>query len=91
MWPGAPIHPDVRLGIEPGLLPTGELLHAGTHKRGSHLCRLLHGHIVREQYGEMRFSVTSPVQNAPFGHVEVASPAQSAVFREVASADCAFT
>ena len=30
----------------------------------------------------MRFSVTSPVQNAPFGHVEVASSVQSAVFRE---------
>ena len=30
----------------------------------------------------MRFSVTSPVQNAPFGHVEVASPVQSVLFRE---------
>ena len=30
----------------------------------------------------LRFSVTSPVQNAPFGHVEVASPAQSASLRK---------
>ena len=33
----------------------------------------------------MRFSVTSPTQNAPFGHVEVASPAQNALFRYVAA------
>ena len=58
------MRPGVQPGPSRGLLPTGELLHAGTHKRGSHLCRLRHGHIVREQYGEMRFSVTSPVQNA---------------------------
>ena len=30
----------------------------------------------------MCFSVTSPAQNAPFGHVEVASPAQNALLRE---------
>jgi len=30
----------------------------------------------------MRFPVTSPAQNAPFGHVEVASPAQNALLRE---------
>ena len=39
----------------------------------------------------MRFSVTSPVQNAPFGHVAVASPVQNALLRETAGADCAFT
>ncbi len=33
----------------------------------------------------MRFSVTSPTQNAPFGHVEVASLAQNALFRYVAA------
>ena len=30
----------------------------------------------------MRFSVTSPAQSAPFGHVAVASPAQNVPFRE---------
>ena len=40
---------------------------------------------------KMRFSVTSPVQNAPFGHVAVASLVQNAPFREVVGADCAFT
>ena len=39
---------------------------------------------------KVRFAVTSPVQNAPFGHVEVASPVQSAVFREAVCAECAF-
>ena len=39
---------------------------------------------------KVRLSVTSPVQNAPLGHVAVASSAQSAVFRETAVADCAF-
>ena len=39
----------------------------------------------------MRLSVTSPAQNAPLGHVAVASPVQSALFREPAVADCAFT
>ncbi len=39
----------------------------------------------------MRLSVTSPVQNAPFGHVAVASPVQNALLRETAGADCAFT
>ena len=34
---------------------------------------------------KMRFSVTSPTQNAPFGHVEVASLAQTALFRYVAA------
>ena len=34
---------------------------------------------------KMRFSVTSPAQNAPFGHVEVASLAQNALFRYVAA------
>ena len=33
----------------------------------------------------MRFSVTSPTQNALFRHVEVASPAQNALFRYVAA------
>ena len=40
---------------------------------------------------KVRFSVTSPVQNAPFGHVAVASPVQNALLRETAGADCAFT
>ena len=40
---------------------------------------------------KVRFSVTSPVQSAPFGHVAVASLVQSAPFGEVAGADCAFT
>ena len=31
---------------------------------------------------KVRFSVTSPVQNAPFGHVAVASPVQNALLRE---------
>ena len=31
---------------------------------------------------KVRFSVTSPAQSAPFGHVAVASPAQNAPFRE---------
>ena len=31
----------------------------------------------------MRLSVTSPVQNAPFGHVAVASLVQNALFRDV--------
>ena len=49
---------------------------------------------------KMRFSVTSPAQNAPFGHVAVASlvqnapfreaAVQSAVFREVTVAECGF-
>ena len=39
----------------------------------------------------VRFSVTSPVQSAPFGHVEVASPAQTALLRKTTSAECAFT
>ncbi len=39
---------------------------------------------------KVRLSVTSPAQNAPFGHVAVASLVQSALFREVAGADCAF-
>ena len=39
---------------------------------------------------KVRFSVTSPAQNTPFGHVEVASPVQSAVFREGPSPECAF-
>ena len=39
---------------------------------------------------KVRFSVTPPVQNAPFGHVEVASPVQSVLFREVAGAECGF-
>ena len=34
---------------------------------------------------------TARIQNAPFGHVAIASPAQSASFREVTGADCAFT
>ena len=34
---------------------------------------------------KMRFSVTSPTQNALFRHVEVASPAQNALFRYVAA------
>ena len=34
---------------------------------------------------------TARIQNAPFGHVTIASPAQSASFREVTGADCAFT
>ena len=38
----------------------------------------------------VRFSVTSPVQSAPFGHVAVASLVQNALFRETAVADCAF-
>ena len=38
----------------------------------------------------MRFSVTSPTQNAPFGHVAVASRVQNALFREAAGAECAF-
>ena len=40
---------------------------------------------------KVRFSVTSPAQSAPFGHVEVASPAQTALLREAAGAECAFT
>ena len=40
---------------------------------------------------KVRLSVTSPVQSAPFGHVAVASLVQTASFREVAGADCAFT
>ena len=39
---------------------------------------------------KVRFSVMSPVQNASFGHVEVASSVQSAVFREVTVAECGF-
>ena len=39
-----------------------------------------------EAHTKVRFSVTSPAQNAPFGHVATASPAQSAVFRETAIA-----
>ena len=39
----------------------------------------------------MRFSVTSPAQSAPFGHVAVASLVQNAPFREAAGAECAFT
>ena len=35
---------------------------------------------------KVRFSVTSPVQSAPFGHVAIASPAQSAPFGHVAVA-----
>ena len=31
---------------------------------------------------KMRLSMTSPVQNAPFGHVAVASPVQNALLRE---------
>lgn len=38
------MRPGVQPGPSRGLLSTGELLHAGTHKRGSHLCRLRHGH-----------------------------------------------
>lgn len=30
----------------------------------------------------VRFPVTSPIQNAPFGHVAIASPTQSTLFRE---------
>ena len=40
---------------------------------------------------KVRFSVMSPVQNAPFGHVAVASLVQTALFRETVGADCAFT
>ena len=40
---------------------------------------------------KVRLSVTSPAQNAPFGHVAVASLVQTALFRETAVADCAFT
>ena len=36
-------------------------------------------------------ATTTRIQNAPFGHVAIASPAQSASFREVTGADCAFT
>ena len=39
---------------------------------------------------KVRFSVTSPAQSAPFGHVAVASPVQSAVFRESETPECAF-
>ena len=39
---------------------------------------------------KVRFSVTSPAQNAPFGHVAVASLVQNALFREAAGAECAF-
>ena len=49
---------------------------------------------------KVRFSVTSPVQSAPFGHVAVASPVQNALLRETAGqtallreavcAECAF-
>ena len=39
---------------------------------------------------KVRLSVTSPAQNAPFGHVAVASPVQSAVFRETVGAECGF-
>ncbi len=39
---------------------------------------------------KVRLSVTSPAQNAPFGHVAVASLVQSALFREVPVADCGF-
>ena len=39
---------------------------------------------------KMRFSVTSPVQSAPFGHVAIASPAQNALLREAVCAECAF-
>ena len=35
--------------------------------------------------------VTSLAQSAPFGHVAVASPVQTALFREAAGAECAFT
>ena len=35
--------------------------------------------------------VTSPAQSAPFGHVAVASPVQTALLREAAGAECAFT
>ena len=40
---------------------------------------------------KVRLSVTLPVQNAPFGHVAVASLVQTALFRETVGADCAFT
>ena len=39
---------------------------------------------------KVRFSVTSPAQSAPFGYVAVASPVQSAVFRESETPECAF-
>ena len=39
---------------------------------------------------KVRFSVTPPVQNAPFGHVEVASPVQSVLFRELPGTECGF-
>ena len=35
--------------------------------------------------------VTSPAQSAPFGHLAVASPVQTALLREAAGAECAFT
>ena len=40
---------------------------------------------------KVSFCVTSPAQNAPFGHVEVASPVQNALFRESETPECVFT
>ena len=51
---------------------------ASRRNHRSHAERALWSSLTRK----MRLSVTSPVQNAPLGHVAVASSAQSAPFRE---------
>ena len=53
--------------------------HGKAHSARPPACRLRF--LVRPTR-KVRFSVTSPAQSAPFGHVAVASPAQNAPFRE---------
>ena len=53
--------------------------HGKAHSARPPACRM---RLLVRPTRKVRFSVTSPAQSAPFGHVAVASPAQNAPFRE---------